>query len=350
MAWNIIWNIFALFFAAPQDYPDHVGVVNDFANEIDATTKGKIEAVIADAQKKADVRIVVVVVTSLGGKAPGDYAVGLGNKWGVGQKGKNNGILFLHAPKERKIWIANGYGVESRLTDIESKMIIDQTIIPLMKEKKFAEAMLRGTEEIARVVSAPEKQEKRPEKQQAVPMAEKTDSGIGMGGITMVIILIAVFLVIFLIIISNSKPVYPMSVSTPRRYTPPDPPKRDDPLGIDPLMTAMMAGTILGSAVPPVQNSTPLPPLPPIPPAPEPSIADAFLAEQRRRDEEDRRRRRRREEEEEEERRRRRRRDDDSSYGGGSSSSSSSWSSSDSGSSSSFDGGSFGGGGAGGDY
>lgn len=344
MAWNIIWNIFAIFFAAPQDYPDHVGVVNDFANEIDSQTKAKIEAVIADAQKKADVRIVVVVVTSLGGKAPADYAVGLGNKWGVGQKGKNNGILFLHAPKERKIWIANGYGVESRLTDIEAKMIIDQTIIPLMKEKKFAEAMLRGTEEIARVVSAPEKQ---PEKQETGLVAPKADSsGIGMGGVVMIVILVAVALVIFLIVISNTAPAYPTRMVTPRHYSPPSP-KQESPLEIDPLMTGMLAATVLGSSAPPAQNN--MPPLPPIPPAPEPSIADAFLAEQRRRDEEDRRRRRRREEEEEEERRRRRRRDDDSSSSyGGSSSSSSSY---DSGSSSSsFDGGSFGGGGAGGEY
>lgn len=336
MAWNIIWNIFALFFAAPQDYPDHVGVVNDFANEIDAATKGKMEAVIADAQKKADVRIVVVVVTSLGGKTPVDYAVGLGNKWGVGQKGKNNGILFLHAPKERKIWIANGYGVESRLTDIESKMIIDQTIIPLMKEKKFAEAMLRGTEEIARVVSAPEKQ---PEKQEAVPVAPKDSGGIGGGGIVLIVILFVAGIVVFLIVISNTGPSYPTRMVTPRHYSPPPPPKKESPLEIDPLTTGMLAATFLGTSVTPVQNSMPLPPLPPIPPAPEPSIAEAFLVEQRRRDAEDRRRRH--ERDEEEKRRERRRRDDDSSsYGGGSSSSSDS----------SFGGGSFGGGGAGGEY
>lgn len=216
---NILWNICALFFAvAPQDYPDHVGVVNDFANEIDSGTKAKIEQVIADAKAKADVRLVVVTVTSLGGKSVEDYTIGLTKKWGVGQKGKNNGILFLHAPKERKIRIENGYGVESRLTDVESKMIIENTIIPLMKAGKFSEAILRGSEEILKVLSAPEKQ---PEKQSAPVSHPVKGDGIGAGGVIMIVGIVAVVLILIFVFVMSSK-----DMEQPRRrysstYTPP---------------------------------------------------------------------------------------------------------------------------------
>lgn len=346
MAWNIFWNIFALFFAVPQDYPDHVGVVNDFANEIDKGTKAKIEKAIEDAKVKADVRIVVVTVTSLDGRSVEDYTIGLTKKWGVGQKGKNNGILFLHAPKERKIRIENGYGVESRLTDVESKMIIER-MIPLMKSGKFAEAMLQGVEEIGRTVSAPEKQEK-----QSVPMSVKDEGGLGTGGIILIVGLMVVFLIVILIWVSSSTRMPPprkySTFSSPPRSAVPERPWPPDPIEpvstpspIDPLTTAAIFGSILAA-----QSAMPPTPTPPPAPVPEPSVTDAYLEDRRRREEE-RRKRRREEEEEDDERRRRSYR---SSSDDSSSSSSSSYDSGSSSSSDSFGGGDSGGGGASGSY
>src|SRR6185295_10581577 len=126
-----------------QDLPQHgEGPINDFAGEIDKGTYAKIEKAIADLKAK-DVRLVVATVTSLQGLSVEDYANKLAKKWGVGEKGKNNGILLLHAPKERKIRIENGYGVESRLTDIESKGVINR-MIPLLKDGKYAAALLQA--------------------------------------------------------------------------------------------------------------------------------------------------------------------------------------------------------------
>jgi len=325
-----------------QDYPDHVGVVNDFVKEIDQNTKTKIEAVIADVKTKANVNLVVVTVPSLQGLTVEDYTVGLAKKWGVGQKGLNNGILFLHAPKERKIRIENGYGVESRLTDIESKMIIQNTIIPLMKANRFAEAILEGAKEIGRVVAAPEKEpEKDSVGQVAVPLSAKSDSGDH--SLFVIVVLVTVFLVIVLLIVLSSSGGY-RAMTSQSRSIPPRP-KPSNPLSeIDPLSAMTIGGLLAANKLPSPEPPPVPPPSPAAPFVPDPGLSIELFQDQRRRreEEEERRRKRRREEEEEEDNRRRSSSSSSSSYDSGSSSS-------DSGSSS-FGGGDFGGGGASGDY
>jgi uncharacterized protein len=72
----------------------------------------------------------------------------IGNYWGVGKKGKNNGIVLGISAGLRKIRISNGYGIEAKLSDNESKEIIDSTIIPYFKEGKFYEGVSRGLAKI----------------------------------------------------------------------------------------------------------------------------------------------------------------------------------------------------------
>jgi uncharacterized protein len=72
----------------------------------------------------------------------------IGNYWGVGKKGKNNGIVLGISAGLRKIRISNGYGIEAKLSDNETKEIIDGTIIPYFKEGKFYEGVSRGLAKI----------------------------------------------------------------------------------------------------------------------------------------------------------------------------------------------------------
>lgn len=332
-----------------QDYPDHVGIVNDFAMELDTDSVTRIEKAAADGKAKSDVRLVVVTVPSLQGQSVEAYTIGLAKKWGVGQKGKNNGILLLHAPKERKIRIENGYGVESRLTDFESKMVIER-MIPLMKAGKFAQAMAQASEEIIRTVSAPEKQEKEPEKipekqphQSASSTRADQDEHSGTIAIFGGSLLVGIFGFLFWIHRSNEREAREEALRRKRMKHSPDLPS--DPLtgptgfsGLQGLMGAQGMDGLgsLGRAVTPIERPSSF--VPDV--AGSLSIAEE-AARRRRREEEDRRRR-----EDEEESDRRRRSSSDSS----SSSSSSDSSSSSSFDSSSFGGGDFGGGGASGDY
>ena len=79
----------------------------------------------------------VVIIPSTNDYDIAEYATALGRKWGVGQKDKNNGLIFLIAKDDRKIFIAPGYGLEGAIPDITAKQIIDNIVLPNFKGNDF---------------------------------------------------------------------------------------------------------------------------------------------------------------------------------------------------------------------
>src|SRR4051812_39115728 len=100
-----------------QTYPQLTGRVVDQAGVIPADEKAQLEQLLAAHEAKTSNQVVVATVASLEGQSIEDYGVGLGRAWGIGQKGKNNGVILLVAPNERKVRIEVGYGLEGELTD-----------------------------------------------------------------------------------------------------------------------------------------------------------------------------------------------------------------------------------------
>lgn len=137
--------LLAFCLVAAQDFRAQEGLVNDFAKVLDGDSRAKVYSACEGLRTDHKFVLVVVTVPSLQGMSVEDYTVRLANKWGVGQKGSNNGVVFLIAPNERKLRIENGYGTETTLTDIETKRIIESVIIPRMKEKNTAQAIVDGT-------------------------------------------------------------------------------------------------------------------------------------------------------------------------------------------------------------
>lgn len=79
----------------------------------------------------------VVIIPSTNDYDIAEFATALGRKWGVGQKGKNNGLIFLIAKDDRKMFIAPGYGLEGAIPDITAKQIIDNVVLPNFKGNDF---------------------------------------------------------------------------------------------------------------------------------------------------------------------------------------------------------------------
>ncbi len=140
--------LLALILAAPIQYPRKEGVVNDYAGILDPASRSKIEQSLRGLQAAKNFVMVLVTVKSLDGQSIEEYGVGLANAWKIGEKGKNNGIVFLIAPHEHKVRIENGYGTEGTLTDIESKLLMEETVVPLFKEGKLSQGILAGTDAI----------------------------------------------------------------------------------------------------------------------------------------------------------------------------------------------------------
>ena len=73
------------------------------------------------------------------------YAYQLGREWGVGQEGKNNGIVFLWATEDREVYIATGYGLEGALPDGISKRILEQEVLPAFRQSQWYQGLDKGT-------------------------------------------------------------------------------------------------------------------------------------------------------------------------------------------------------------
>ncbi|MFY7908628.1 MAG: TPM domain-containing protein [Emticicia sp.] len=98
-------------------------------------------------------QVAIVIVKSVQPYDISEYAVKLGREWGIGQKGKNNGVVFLWAPGDRKIFIATGYGAEGGLTDAYSKRIIEQVVKPNFKQLRYYQGLDEATNSIFKYLS-----------------------------------------------------------------------------------------------------------------------------------------------------------------------------------------------------
>lgn len=136
-----------------QDFPDHVGAVNDFADVIPQQNEDEIDAIAREIWGKTSTAIVVVTVETLGDNYVEDYATRLYETWGIGKKGEDKGVLILNAINERQIRIESGYGVEGILPDGLLGRIRDTYLIPHLREGDFGAGHLNTVKAIASIIA-----------------------------------------------------------------------------------------------------------------------------------------------------------------------------------------------------
>jgi len=139
--------------AAFAALPALTGRIVDQANITPAATRSAIEAKLVDLEQKSGIQLVVATVTSLDGQEIEPYANALFRSWGLGEKAKNNGVLLLVAPNEKRVRIEVGYGLEGTLTDALSKVIITNAIAPRFKAGDFGDGISRGVDDIITVLT-----------------------------------------------------------------------------------------------------------------------------------------------------------------------------------------------------
>jgi uncharacterized protein len=134
-------------------FPELTGRVVDQANILPPTTRDALEQKLAALEDKSSIQFVVATVNSLQGQEIEPYANELYRHWGLGEKTKNNGVLLLVAPKEKKIRIEVGYGLEGILTDALSKVVIVNAIAPRFKAGDFAGGVTRGVDDVITILT-----------------------------------------------------------------------------------------------------------------------------------------------------------------------------------------------------
>jgi uncharacterized protein len=199
MAARLLLLLFALFsfvnLLAQEEFParpEPPKLVNDFAGILTPQQRGQLEFKLDTFARRTSTQIAVVTVKSLHGYEKADYTTKLAEKWGIGQKGKNNGILVLVKPKtasERgEVFISVGYGLEPVVPDvIAHQLIIQNEFIPAFKENDYFTGLDRGTDVLMSLTAG---------EFTADQYAEKVKGGHG-NGIFALIIIFFVMIVLF---------------------------------------------------------------------------------------------------------------------------------------------------------
>ena len=139
--------------ALALDFPALSGRVVDDAGILDGETRAALTQKLAEFEAKTTDQLVVVTLKSLQGTSIEDFGVELGRHWQIGQRDKNNGVLLIVAPNERRVRIEVGYGLEGALTDAVSRLIIENGIAPRFRAGDFAGGITRGVDDIISVLS-----------------------------------------------------------------------------------------------------------------------------------------------------------------------------------------------------
>lgn len=137
----------------PIALPALTGRVVDNANLLPADNEALLVRELEKVERFTQHQFVVVTVKSLNGRSIEDFGVALGNTWGIGRKGVNDGVLLIVAPTERKVRIEVGFGLEKALTDAEAQTIINQRIMPRFRKGDMAGGILMGSAGIVREIA-----------------------------------------------------------------------------------------------------------------------------------------------------------------------------------------------------
>ena len=134
---------------AAKDVPDKPyppRLVNDFAGLLSPQERNALERKLVAYDDSTSTQVAIVIERSLEGDDPFDYSFRLAEKWQIGRKGKDNGILFYIAVEDREIYIQNGYGVEGFFTDNIARRVIENVIKPAFRENNYYAGLNRATD------------------------------------------------------------------------------------------------------------------------------------------------------------------------------------------------------------
>jgi uncharacterized protein len=167
--------LFAIFMrisiAYSADIPYLTGRVNDNAQILSDSTRKSLTEILKEHEFRTTNQIVILTVHSLEGESIEDYANKVFNEWKIGQKDKNNGILIVVVPDERRMRIEVGYGLEGSMPDLMAGRIIQNVMAPRFREENFDGGITDGTLAVISILDGKE-----------LPETEVTDETVNSSG------------------------------------------------------------------------------------------------------------------------------------------------------------------------
>ena len=183
-------------FAAVPKFPALTGRVVDDAHMLSPATTQKLDGELANLEAQTGHQLVVATVPDLQGYEIEDYGYQLGRAWQLGRKGVSDGAILLVAPKEHKVRIEVGYGLEPVLTDALTSVILQQKVLPQFKQGRMEQGVVDGAEALIAQLALPEDQAKANVAQAAAqPRAQARDQGGGAHIPVLLIIVVIIWVV-----------------------------------------------------------------------------------------------------------------------------------------------------------
>ena len=171
--------------------PNPPRLVNDYVNKLTPDQQQALESKLVAYNDSTSTQIAVVIMESIGGADPGDFATQLGRDWGVGGKEFNNGVVILittgGSQGRRHVFIAPGYGLESAVPDYTASQIVNNEMIPQLQAGNFYRAINNAVDGIIRAAAGEYK-----------GTGPQRDRGKGKGS-SLFVILIVMFIIIMAI-------------------------------------------------------------------------------------------------------------------------------------------------------
>lgn len=168
--------------------PNPPRLVNDFVGILSQSERSQLEQKLRAYNDSTSTQIAVVIVRTTEPYPIGDFAFKVARKWGVGQQGKNNGLVLAWATETRKIYITTGYGLEGAIPDAIAKRIVSNVISPNFKQARYYQGLDEATTEIIQRAQG---------EYQAEPDAG--NGGNGGNGASIFIWIFVVFIIIYFI-------------------------------------------------------------------------------------------------------------------------------------------------------
>jgi len=137
-----------------DSFPNPIRYANDFENLFTESERQTLDSLLVDFDKRTSVQIVLITIdTTMTSEDSLDaFTLKIANSWGVGHKGKNNGVVIGISRAYRKMRIQNGYGIEKILTDAETKKIIDTAFIPSFRDAEYFQGTLIGLKSLMKIL------------------------------------------------------------------------------------------------------------------------------------------------------------------------------------------------------
>ncbi|HUF11149.1 MAG TPA: TPM domain-containing protein [Rhodothermales bacterium] len=164
--------------------------VTDRAGLLSSSEIQSLSAMLAGHQQSSSTQIVIIILDDLDGRDASSYAFELGESWGVGQSGVDNGIVLLVSVGDRQVFIATGYGVEASVPDVIAGRIVREIITPSFRQGRYFEGLQSAVEALIEAT------------QGQVPsrLAESRAEAPDVRRIMFILFVIAIVMIVFLVI------------------------------------------------------------------------------------------------------------------------------------------------------